>query len=249
MSILSALAIDDYAPTRYAHTRVLKKAGFEVFEAADGHTGLALAQTHVPDVVLLDLNLPDIHGFEVCERLKASHLTRHNPVIHLTATSRGERYRRESIRAGADRFMEEPVSADRLMRAVQDVISARMSAPGAAGDVLLLSTYDDERDMYGTALERAGCWVVPGSPEQGHDLATAMMPDVIVTRIRPGDSGLHLVRSLKEDPATAHIPIVVITTYTDALHRAAAEAMGVAAYFLLPVTPDRLVESVSRLLS
>jgi CheY-like chemotaxis protein len=123
MKPLRLLAIDDYAPARYAHSRVLREAGFNVYEAEDGYTGLALAQLHLPDIVLLDLNLPDIHGFEVCERLKAQRLTEKICGIHITATLRGDQYRRQSIAAGADLYIEEPIASEELVRAVQSLAS------------------------------------------------------------------------------------------------------------------------------
>jgi CheY-like chemotaxis protein len=247
MGALSALAIDDYAPARYVHTRVLKSAGFDIYEAADGHTGLALAQVHLPSVVLLDINLPDIHGFEVCKRLKSSPPTRGIPVIHLTATSRGDTYRRESVASGADVFLEEPVEPQLLVRLARELTSKPRTLRVQLGKVLILSPYEDEYEMYRTALEAAGFHVTCGSPLDGVQLTRQVAPDVVVTRIRPGDAGLSVARALKRDAATSRLPIVMITTYTDREHRDAAAEIGVAAYHVLPFGPDALVNQVSRL--
>lgn len=243
MKSLRLLAVDDYAPSRYAHTRVLREAGFHVYEADDGYTGLALAQVHLPHVVLLDVNLPDIHGFEVCERLKAQRLTSRMAVIHITATSRGDEYRRQSIAAGADLFMEEPVESNELIRAVQSVASRRLHA----GTVLLLSPYADESEMYAAAIEDAGYHVVAGTPQSGYELARNVLPDVIVTRIRPEEAGLDVARAVKRDALTSHVPIVIITTYGDAVHRAAADSLGVARYFILPTGPAELLQAINEL--
>ena len=64
------LNVDDYAPGRYARTQVLKQAGFDVREATRGDEALQIAMADKPAVVLLDVNLPDMSGFEVCRRIK-----------------------------------------------------------------------------------------------------------------------------------------------------------------------------------
>jgi len=63
------LNVDDNEAGRYTTTKILKKAGFDVIEAANGTDALTLAATRLPDLVLIDVNLPDISGFEVCKRL------------------------------------------------------------------------------------------------------------------------------------------------------------------------------------
>ena len=65
------LNVDDDEGSRYAVTRVLELAGFEVGEAGNGEEALRMARDLHPDLVLLDVNLPDIKGFEVCRRLKS----------------------------------------------------------------------------------------------------------------------------------------------------------------------------------
>ena len=79
------LTTDDDDASRYATTRMLRQAGFEVWEAATGAETLQKA-AQGPDLVVLDVNLPDLNGFEVCRRLKADPATNHIPVLHLSAT-------------------------------------------------------------------------------------------------------------------------------------------------------------------
>src|SRR5580765_7523649 len=80
------LAVDDNAAALYATSRVLKSAGYEVLEATTGATALALAAAATPDLIVLDVNLPDMDGFEVCKRLRARPDTAQTPVLHLSAT-------------------------------------------------------------------------------------------------------------------------------------------------------------------
>src|ERR1700722_17085877 len=78
--------VDDYAPGRYGRTKVLRQAGFTVHEAATGEQALALL-SHRPDLVLLDVNLPDINGMEVCRRIKENPDTAGTLVLHMSASS------------------------------------------------------------------------------------------------------------------------------------------------------------------
>lgn len=117
------LVVDDYPPSLYAHARMLREAGFAVVEAADGRTALEIAQREMPNLVLLDVNLPDMHGFEISEKLKSLQATRHIPIVHISATSRGDRMQREAIAAGAAAFIQEPLPPKELLRMIGDVLA------------------------------------------------------------------------------------------------------------------------------
>src|ERR1700691_4653821 len=80
------LNVDDYSPGRYSRTKILRQAGFTVHEAATGEQALA-ALSHRPDLVLLDVNLPDIDGFQVCKRIKGNPDTAGTLVLHMSASS------------------------------------------------------------------------------------------------------------------------------------------------------------------
>jgi len=102
----------------------LAPLGFEVLEASDGEAGLALARERQPDVVLLDVMMPGLDGFEVCRRLKASEETRLLPVVFLTGLdSRDARLR--GLEAGATDFLTKPCSVAELQLRVRNLVSFR----------------------------------------------------------------------------------------------------------------------------
>src|SRR5579871_3023155 len=84
MAAIRILAVDDNPSALYATSRILRAAGYEVIEAASGAAALAAAPK--ADLVVLDVNLPDMDGFEVCRRLRANPATAQLPVLHLSAT-------------------------------------------------------------------------------------------------------------------------------------------------------------------
>ena len=79
------LNVDDYVPARYARSEVLRRAGYEVIEAGTGAEALRIVAEERPDLVLLDINLPDLSGFEVLERLKRDAATAEIPVVVVTS--------------------------------------------------------------------------------------------------------------------------------------------------------------------
>src|ERR1700722_15715267 len=64
--------VDDHEPSRYAKSRLLSAAGFTVYDAGTGSLALSMVDQHEPDLVLLDVHLPDLNGIEVCRRIKAT---------------------------------------------------------------------------------------------------------------------------------------------------------------------------------
>lgn len=108
------LNCNDNEAARYATTRILQRAGFKVIEAATGREALALAGQHVPPLVILDVNLPDVSGIEVCRQLKSDARTASTLVLQMSATNIAVQDRVQSLAAGADSFLVEPVEPEEL---------------------------------------------------------------------------------------------------------------------------------------
>ena len=109
------LVIDDEADVRLLYRVNLRHAGFEVLEADDGERGIAAALEHLPDVVVLDLMMPRVDGFEVLRALRTHPDAVELPVLVLTADSRSDHHRR-CYELGADDVMTKPFLPDALMR-------------------------------------------------------------------------------------------------------------------------------------
>jgi two-component system cell cycle response regulator DivK len=118
------LLVEDNEMNRDALSRRLRREGFEVQAAVDGLDGLTVAQADLPDLILLDLSMPAVDGWECARRLKADATTRAIPIIALSAHAmRGDRER--ALDAGCDEFDTKPidfsallVTIDRLLQAV-----------------------------------------------------------------------------------------------------------------------------------
>ncbi len=120
--MIKVLNIDDTPAQRYTTSRILRQAGFEVIEGEDGTTALEIASRRKIDALVLDVDLPDIDGFEVLARLRRNEKTRDLPVVLISAVFTKEDEVRQGLRGGADAYMSLPLDADQLSRVIRDLI-------------------------------------------------------------------------------------------------------------------------------
>jgi PAS domain S-box-containing protein len=116
------LNVDDYAPGRYSRSRILKSAGFDVIEATTGSEALHLVRTRRPHLVLLDVNLPDITGFDVCRQIKEDPATAHVLVLQMSATSVTLDSKLTGLAAGSDGYLTEPIAPEELVANVNALL-------------------------------------------------------------------------------------------------------------------------------
>ena len=124
----TALVVEDDPDQAEMAAAFLRLRELEAETAPDGESGLAMARRRPPCLVLLDLMLPDIDGFEVCRQLRAAAETRAIPVIMVTALS-DETHRKQGFRVGADAYLSKPYGPNDLFQAVDQVLQGR-DAPG-----------------------------------------------------------------------------------------------------------------------
>jgi len=115
------LNVDDYEASRYARSQLLARAGFEVIEAGSGGEALRVTAERRPDLVLLDVNLPDMDGFEVCRRLRARPSTLTVPIVHISATFLSDKAADLAYEGGADSYLTDPVEPAVLLAGEDDV--------------------------------------------------------------------------------------------------------------------------------
>ncbi len=115
------LLVEDNEMNRDMLSRRLLRKGYEVVLAVDGQSGVEMAQTQAPDLVLIDMSLPVLDGWEATRRLKADAATQHIPVIALTAHAMsGDR--EKAIEAGCDDYDTKPVELRRLLGKIEALL-------------------------------------------------------------------------------------------------------------------------------
>jgi two-component system, sensor histidine kinase and response regulator len=117
--------VDDHEPARYVKRRLLSRAGFTVYDAGNGGEALTLIAQHNPDLVLLDVHLPDMNGMEVCRRVKSTPASASVIVLQISASAISAPHASAALDSGADAYLTEPVDPDVLVATVKALLRLR----------------------------------------------------------------------------------------------------------------------------
>lgn len=139
------LVVDDEAKNRELLAILLESEGYEVLHAASGLEALKSVADVPPDVILLDVMMPDMDGIEVCEKLKADNETLHIPVIMVTALIERE-YRLKCIRAGARDFLNKPIDPQDVLLRVGNAVTSKKMHDELEENYLKLKRLEELRD-------------------------------------------------------------------------------------------------------
>ena len=123
------LIVDDERPNRDLLETMLAPEGFELLTAASGTEALTIAAQQLPDLILLDVMMPDMDGYKVAAALKNAPATQHIPIILVTALDNRDA-RMLGMSAGVDRFIGKPVDRTELCNRVRDLLGSSGSTPG-----------------------------------------------------------------------------------------------------------------------
>jgi CheY-like chemotaxis protein len=107
--MMKVLIVEDFADTRELLTMIMRLRGCDVAEAKDGAEAVALAASEMPDLILMDLNLPVLDGWEATRRIHARRETSHIPVVAISAQGNGD-WKQRALKAGARECLEKPVN-------------------------------------------------------------------------------------------------------------------------------------------
>ena len=113
------MLVDDDPQLRHVVSMFFELEGYNVLQAEDGRKAIDMLTQHLPDVILLDLMMPEVTGTEVCQHVRASKRLKEIPVVVFTAAEMKEE---ELVAAGADRFITKPYSLEGLRRVVRTLI-------------------------------------------------------------------------------------------------------------------------------
>jgi CheY-like chemotaxis protein len=120
--MIRILCVEDNDDNLFVLHRRLSRAGFEVKVATNGKEGVEWAKTLLPDLILMDLNLPKLDGMEATRRLKSQPETQHIPIIVLTSHD-DEKRRAQALAAGCDAYETKPPEFERLVAQIQSLVA------------------------------------------------------------------------------------------------------------------------------
>ena len=115
------LVVEDNEMNREMLTRRLERKGYKVLLATDGHTSIEVARANMPDLILMDMSLPFVDGWEATRRMKADHALKHIPVIALTAHAMAND-RDKALEAGCDDYDTKPIELPRLLGKIENLL-------------------------------------------------------------------------------------------------------------------------------
>lgn len=123
------LVVEDNEMNMEVLTRFLRRDGHSVISAGDGRQAVQSARSEAPDIILMDLSLPEMDGWEATRRIRDNPLTRHIPVIALTAHSTSADVRR-AVEAGCDHYETKPLEYERLMKKIMGMLERNGKGAG-----------------------------------------------------------------------------------------------------------------------
>ncbi|MCS7251224.1 MAG: response regulator [Anaerolineae bacterium] len=199
------LCVDDDPGILTLYRRYLESHGFDVIGTTNPHEVVEMVRQIRPDVITLDILMPQKDGWSILQELKKDPETRRIPVIICSITD--ERGRGFSL--GAAEYLVKPFTEEELLEAIQRVDGR----PGPLR-VLVIDDSEADRQLIRRVLEYAGGYLVleASTGKEGTELARRERPDVVILDLMmPEMNGFMVVEALKKDPATRSIPIIVLT--------------------------------------
>lgn len=266
------LVVDDVATNRLLLRAKLSSAYYDVVVAENGNQALEMARTEQPDMIMLDVMMPDIDGFAVCARLKASEETAHIPVIMVTALDTAEE-RIRGLEAGADDFLSKPFNDLALFARVRNLMRMKMMfdemrlrdmTSRELGLTDFVSEQEMELDAGGSILlappsiEQGALWaaelqsrlklstILTYSEREALNLARLELPDCFVLHqnLMEGGDGLRLVSALRARPETRQSAVILVVERGDVQTAAKGLDLGASDYIEAPFDVNELIVRV-----
>jgi CheY-like chemotaxis protein/class 3 adenylate cyclase len=245
---LSILLVDD-SDLIHRHTLpILQGEGYKVVEAWDGEQALALCAEQRFDLILTDVEMPKLDGWELCRRIKSDPKTQHIPVV--ICSSLGEASHLEKgFDLGADEYLVKPVVPEELISRLQSLLASKMLSQRER--LLVVDDSAAIRHLVSDCLKRQGFQVTTAVDGQdGFEKAQAEKFELILTDYdMPRMTGFELVVALRRSEQTRDIPIVMLTARDTKRDQAQMRAAGLNSYLVKPFGTDKCIALVERVLA
>jgi CheY-like chemotaxis protein/two-component sensor histidine kinase len=238
----TVLVVEDDSEVANFLRFTLESEGHRVLIAESGEAGLRMAREKQPDLISLDILLPDLNGFEVLELLKRDAQTSDIPVVIVSVV--GDEDRGKAL--GAIDYLTKPLDIDNLLSVVEDIVTEH--------DTVLIA--DDDEDtlmLLREALRNNGLGLrTTRRGDRALQLAQMIRPALLLLDLNmPGLDGYEVLKALREDERTADIPVIVMTGTVGPEEDVPPEVeqAGVVRFLTKPFSVDDLAGEISRLVA
>ena len=253
----------------------LTSKGYRVATACDGHAALKMVAADPPDLILLDIMMPGIDGYEVTERLKGNAETRDIPIILVTALS-GDDEKEKGLEAGADEFINKPVNYPELearvnsllrLKEYQDQLGTRKKSANLMAHGIEESEVDTKEDanlptiliveddatsakLIARYLSMIPCQLkIVDNGEQALRIASSHHIDIMLLDLMLKTiDGIEVCRTIKSNEQTIPIQVVMITSLTDTKSKLMCIEAGTDDFLVKPINKDELRARIKSLL-
>lgn len=257
------LVIEDNPANLELMRFLLTAHGYAVLAARDGEEGSEVARRELPDLILCDLQMPGIDGYEVAKRLKGTPALRHIPIVAVTAYAMvGDRDKVLSM--GFDGYLAKPIAPETFVQQVEAFLKpefkSRSQPPAAAATsprskppglkshtALVVDDLQAHLDLAASLLGHSGFKVVTAKGmREGLEQARRVAPNLIMSDVCMADgSGYDFIRAVKNDPQLRSIPFIFVTsTAVNEKDRAKGLALGAVKYLFRPIEPQTLLDEI-----
>ncbi len=235
---------DDIAIARLIKIN-LENKGYEVVSVNSGEMVLEKAKQFKPDIITLDILMPDMDGFQVMDKLKRDNETSSIPVIIISIIEGA--YKKTGFRLGAADYITKPIDFEQLLHSIerftQNILREGenkvkiLIAEDDPDTAKLIQAYVESRG-FATAIAYDGVEALERVKEDG--------PDLILLDLKmPKMDGFEVINHLKKDSKTEKIPIVVITSYDVPGTREKCYLLGVNEFLTKPISEEKLIEEIT----
>ena len=242
------LIVEDSSIVRRGLTRQLEILGATVTQTEDGLQGLATALDGGFDLIISDVEMPNLGGFALCERLKGDPRTRGVPVIILSSLD-SDKHIEQGFLSGAAAYVAKREAATQLRETIERVLEKSRFRRSRA--ILVVEDSATIRHVVTQALSAAGFQVI--SAENGKvalDRIADRQPDLIISDINmPEMNGIDLCKAVRSDPALAGVPFVMMSGNSDRAIMRRLLQWGASSFLVKPFNVEQVIIVVERLLT
>jgi len=248
------LIVDDNDMNRDLLARRLSQAYYDVIDVGSGEEALKVAQTKDIDLVLLDILMPDMDGYQVLEQLKQFPGTRMIPVIMLTAVHEMDSVVR-CFELGADDYLTKPYNIpfvrSRIASCLRGKANIGSSDESTSSRILVVDDNNVNRDILQRRLEREG--YIVDTAENGRqaleEVENQKYDLILLDILMPEMDGYDVLRSLKSSPKHKDIPVIMLTAVHESDSVRSCIDMGAADYLLKPYNTMLLKARIASVLN
>ena len=235
--MVTILLVEDNEASRDALSRRLERHGYHVLLAVDGRQAVTMARASLPDLILMDLGLPVLDGWDATRQLKSDAATRHIPIIVLSAHAMTND-RDRALAAGGDDFDTKPIRFQ--SPSGKDRMAPRRKGGrlmNRRGSILVVDDSEYNRDALSRRLEQKGFLVETAADGSGAlECAASRQFDLVLLDVEmPGMSGLDVLSRLRESRSQTELPVIMVTARAQSADIIEALGLGANDYITKPV--------------